>query len=37
MQMNQSSELINGRLAMLGIFAAIGTYSFTGELIPGIF
>lgn len=33
----QNAELLNGRLAMLGIVAAIGAYAVTGQLIPGIF
>jgi len=28
---------LNGRLAMLGVIAAIGAYAVTGQLIPGIF
>ena len=32
----EQGELINGRLAMLGIVAAIGAYVMTGDLIPGI-
>jgi len=27
---------LNGRLAMLGVIAAIGAYAVTGQLIPGI-
>ena len=34
---NTNAELLNGRLAMLGIIAAIGAYCLTGDLIPGIF
>ena len=33
----ENGELINGRLAMLGVVAAIGSYAVTGQLIPGIF
>ena len=29
------AETINGRLAMLGLFAAIGAYLTTGQIIPG--
>jgi hypothetical protein len=29
-------EILNGRLAMLGIVAAVGAYLMTGDLIPGI-
>ena len=31
------AERVNGRWAMIGIFAALGTYAFTGQIIPGIF
>ena len=34
---NEFAEKLNGRLAMLGVIAAIGAYSVTGQLIPGIF
>ncbi len=34
---NENAELLNGRLAMLGVIAAIGAYAYTGQLIPGIF
>ena len=34
---NEFAEKINGRLAMLGVIAAIGAYSVSGDLIPGIF
>jgi hypothetical protein len=29
-------ETLNGRLAMLGIVAALGSYAVTGQIIPGI-
>ena len=32
-----SAEVLNGRLAMLGIVAAIGAYAVTGQIIPGLF
>jgi len=35
--MKESSELLNGRLAMLGFVAALGAYATTGQVIPGIF
>ena len=35
--MNENAELQNGRWAMNGIFAAIGTYALTGQIIPGLF
>lgn len=34
---NQMNESLNGRLAMLGIVAALGAYATTGQIIPGIF
>jgi len=34
---NEKAEKLNGRLAMLGVIAAIGAYSVSGQLIPGIF
>ena len=33
---NEKAERLNGRLAMLGVIAAIGSYAVTGQLIPGI-
>jgi hypothetical protein len=33
----KESELLNGRLAMIGFVAAIGAYVTTGQIIPGIF
>lgn len=33
---NERAERLNGRLAMLGVIAAIGSYAVTGQLIPGI-
>jgi len=33
---NEKAEMLNGRLAMLGVIAAIGAYTCTGQLIPGI-
>jgi hypothetical protein len=33
---NEKAEMLNGRLAMLGVIAAIGAYAVTGQLIPGI-
>jgi len=32
----ERAEKLNGRLAMLGVIAAIGAYLVTGDLIPGI-
>ena len=34
---NEWAERLNGRLAMLGVIAAIGAYAVTGQLIPGVF
>ena len=33
---NEKAEKLNGRLAMLGIMAALGAYALTGQVIPGI-
>ena len=33
---NEFAEMLNGRLAMLGIIAALGAYAVTGQIIPGI-
>jgi len=30
------AERLNGRLAMLGVIAALGAYALTGQVIPGI-
>tara|TARA_B100000963_G_scaffold4085_1_gene3155 strand:+ start:13885 stop:13992 length:108 start_codon:yes stop_codon:yes gene_type:complete len=35
--MNENAELQNGRWAMLGIIAALGSYAVTGNIIPGVF
>ena len=32
----KNAELINGRLAMIGFFAAVHNYILTGYVIPGI-
>ena len=32
-----NAEELNGRVAMLGIVAALGAYITTGQIIPGIF
>ena len=34
---NEKAEQLNGRLAMLGVIAAIGAYCVSGQLIPGVF
>ena len=31
------AEKLNGRLAMMGLLAAVVNYGFTGWIIPGIF
>ena len=33
---NEKAEKLNGRLAMLGVMAAIGAYAVTGQIIPGV-
>ena len=33
---NEKAEQLNGRLAMLGVIAAMGAYAVSGQLIPGI-
>ena len=33
----ENAERVNGQLAMLGFIAAIGSYLFTGQIIPGLF
>mgnify|MGYP005997033483 CR=1 FL=1 len=33
---NEKAEKLNGRLAMLGVIAALGSYAITGQIIPGI-
>ena len=35
--LTEEAELTNGRLAMIGIVAALGAYITTGNIIPGIF
>ena len=37
MDHNTKAELLNGRMAMLGVIAAIGAYCVSGQLIPGVF
>ena len=32
----QAAEKLNGRWVMIGIFAALATYAYTGQIIPGI-
>ena len=33
----QNAEKVNGRWAMIGFVALIGSYVTTGQIIPGIF
>ena len=33
---NEKAELLNGRVAMMGIIAALGAYALTGQIIPGL-
>ena len=32
-----NAEELNGRVAMLGVIAALGAYITTGQIIPGVF
>lgn len=31
----ERAEKLNGRLAMLGVIAALGAYAITGQIVPG--
>ena len=33
---NEKAEQMNGRLAMMGVIAALGAYATTGQIIPGL-
>jgi hypothetical protein len=33
---NEKAERLNGRLAMIGVIAALGAYALTGQIIPGV-
>ena len=33
----ERAERLNGRVAMLGVMAALGAYALTGQLVPGIY
>jgi hypothetical protein len=33
---NEKAEKLNGRVAMLGVIAALGAYAITGQIIPGL-
>jgi hypothetical protein len=37
MGFTEKNEKLNGRLAMIGIVAALGAYAMTGQILPGIF
>ena len=32
----ENAERVNGQLAMIGFIAALGSYLFTGQIIPGL-
>ena len=34
---NEKAEMLNGRLAMIGMIAALGAYITTDHIIPGVF
>jgi hypothetical protein len=36
MGFNDKAEILNGRLAMMGFVAAVGSYLTTGQVIPGV-
>jgi hypothetical protein len=36
MGFNEKNEKLNGRLAMIGIVAAMGAYLVSGQIIPGV-
>ena len=36
MGFNDKNETLNGRAAMIGFVAAIGSYLATGQIIPGV-
>ena len=33
---NEKAEMLNGRVAMMGVIAALGAYASTGQIIPGL-
>ena len=33
---DEATEKLNGRVAMMGFIAAVGSYFLTGQIIPGI-
>lgn len=36
MNHNEKAELLNGRIAMIGVIAALLNYAATGQIIPGL-
>ena len=34
---NEKAEMLNGRLALLGVLAALGAYAVPGQIIQGVF
>jgi len=36
MGFNDKAEVLNGRLAMMGFVAAVGSYLTTGQILPGV-
>ena len=34
---DRKAEKLSGKEAMLGMFALVGAYYFTGQILPGIF
>tara|TARA_B100001250_G_scaffold56318_1_gene43513 strand:+ start:1271 stop:1381 length:111 start_codon:yes stop_codon:yes gene_type:complete len=33
---NEKAELLNGRLAMIGVVSGILSYALTGQVLPGV-
>ena len=33
---NERAEMLNGRVAMLGVIAGMGAYAMTGQILPGV-
>lgn len=33
---DETAEKVNGRVAMIGFIAAVGSYLVTGQVIPGV-
>ena len=33
----ENAERVNGQMSMIGFWAAVGSYIFTGQIIPGLF